>query len=75
MLKGDELEPKSWLRCPLTCARQDATSNSNLTRAKLILFLNLLTHMCDNKPAGAVEAVIRGESFQLASRAVQGDVT
>ena len=43
MLKGDELEPQSWLRCPVTCVGQDATPNSNLAGAILILYLNLLT--------------------------------
>ena len=41
MLKGDELEPQSWLRCPLTCVGQDATPNSNLSGAILILYLNI----------------------------------
>ena len=45
MLKGDALEPQSWLRCPLTCVGQDATPNSNLAGAILILYLNLLTHV------------------------------
>ena len=39
MLEGDELEPQSWLRCPLTCVGQDATPNSNLAGAILILYL------------------------------------
>ena len=39
MLKGDALEPQSWLRCPLTCVGQDATANSNLTGAIMILHL------------------------------------
>ena len=33
MLKGDELEPQSWLGCPITCVGQDAAPNSNLAGA------------------------------------------
>ena len=39
MLKGDLLEPQSWLRCPSTCAGQDVTPNSKLVGANLILYL------------------------------------
>ena len=38
------LESQSWLRCSPTCVGQDVTSNSNLARVSLILYLNLLTH-------------------------------
>jgi len=46
MLKGDLLESQSWLRCSPTCAGQDVAPNSNLAGATLILYLNLLTHIC-----------------------------
>ena len=46
MLKYDLLESQSWLRCPPTCVGQGSAPNSNLSGASLILYLNLLTHMC-----------------------------
>ena len=47
MLKGDALEPQSWLRCPLTCVGQDATPASNLAGAILILFKPAHPHVRD----------------------------
>ena len=49
MLKYDLLESQSWLICPPTCVGQGVAPNSNLPGASLILYLNLLTHICYNK--------------------------
>ena len=46
LLTNNELESQSSLRCPPTCDEQHVASNSNSNWAYIILFFNLLTHMC-----------------------------